>query len=86
MEGTLGNAIAIMVVGMVTVFMILWFVGIIGNIIIRLTNRYMVTPEPVITQINTVHFENPKNKVAAIVAAVELITGGNGHIIEIKKV
>jgi oxaloacetate decarboxylase (Na+ extruding) subunit gamma len=86
MEGTLGNAIAIMVVGMVTVFMILWFVGIIGNTIIRLTNKYALTPEPVIKQTNTVHSENPKNKVAAIVAAVELITGGTGHIIEIKKV
>jgi len=86
MENNLGDALAIMVVGMTIVFLILWLVVIIGNTIIRLTNKYIKTPEPVMKQTNIIYSENSKSTIAAIVAAVQIITGGNGHITEIKKV
>ncbi len=86
MEENLGKALAIMVVGMATVFLILWLVVIIGNSIIRLTNKYIVSPEPVVKKKSGSQPEHSKSTIAAIIAAVDIMTGGNGHITEIKKV
>ena len=47
MEQNIGNALSIMLVGMATVFLILWLVVVIGNLIIRVTNKYYPAVEPV---------------------------------------
>ncbi len=85
MEGNILNVLEIMVVGMATVFLILWLVVIIGNLIIRLTNKYISSPEAE-KPTKGIQAGNKKTKIAAIVAAVDIATGGNGQITEIKKV
>ena len=85
MEQNIGNAIWIMLVGMATVFLILWLVVIIGNLIIRITNKYFPEPEPVKVQKGQVQDSSEAGKIAAIVAAVGIVTNGKGHITKITK-
>lgn len=86
MEQNLGNAISIMLVGMATVFLILWLVVIIGNLIIRITNKYFSTSEPVKVQNTIIQSGAEKSKIAAIFAAVDIATNGKGRITKITKV
>jgi len=83
----MGVALELLGVGMVTVFIILALVVIIGNLIIRFVNKYM--GEDVKSQIkksagNSTLEINPK-KFAAIVSAVNLVTKGTGHVTNVRK-
>lgn len=86
MEQNLGNAISIMLVGMATVFLILWLVVIIGNSIIRITNRYINVSGSANVQNTNIELTTEKNKIAAVVAAVDIVTNGKGHVTKITKV
>ncbi len=86
MEHTLGSAFSIMLVGMITVFLILWLVVIIGNTIIRITNKYFPAAEPVKKVAVRAVESNSSGKIAAIVAAVDIVTAGKGHVTKITKV
>ena len=86
MEQNIGNAITIMLVGMATVFLILALVVIIGNVIIRTTNKYFPGTETVKLQKSQVHDNSATGKIAAIVAAVDVVTNGKGQITKITKV
>jgi oxaloacetate decarboxylase gamma subunit len=86
MEQNIGNALSIMLVGMATVFLILWLVVVIGNLIIRVTNKYYPAVEPVKFQKGKTHDSDSTGKIAAIVAAVGIITNGEGHVTKITKV
>jgi oxaloacetate decarboxylase gamma subunit len=83
MEGILSNAVSILVVGMITVLLILWMVVVVGNVLILLTNKFWPLPEGKGTEggNRTV----TANKMAAIVAAVQMYTGGKGKITKIEK-
>lgn len=73
-------------VGMITVFIILSLVVVIGNLIIRFVNKYL--PEVVAAKIQAVPANSGKTnlrKVAAIVSAVKTVTGGKGHVTNIEK-
>lgn len=84
MEQILGNALSILMVGMITVLLILWLVVIIGNLLIRVTNRFW--PEPEVTgKGGGTTAVVPANTLAAIVAAVEAVTGGRGKVTGIEK-
>ncbi|HKL93094.1 MAG TPA: hypothetical protein VJ871_07440 [Bacteroidales bacterium] len=78
----MNEAISIMIVGMFTVFMILFLILIIGNVLIRLTNRYV--PETIV--------ESKKNNPslddthAAISAAIELVSKGKGTAVKIEHI
>lgn len=87
MEQNIGNAISVMLVGMVTVFLILWLVVIIGNLIIRLTNKYLHGTDLLIKK-GKGEDTNPDSAgtIAAIVAAVDIVTNGKGHATKITKV
>lgn len=85
MRPDLVNALSIMVVGMVTVFLILWLVVLIGNVLIRITNKFWPETKTNI-QNKTVSVQGNKNTVAAIVAAVDTITNGRGKVTNISKV
>ncbi len=82
----LGLALQMLGVGMITVFVILSLVVIIGNLIIRFVNKYL--PEEVVNKVQSVASQatglNPK-KVAAIVSAVKTVTEGKGHVTKIEK-
>lgn len=86
MEQNIGNAITIMLVGMATVFLILSLVVVIGNVIIRTTNRYFPGADSVKLRKSEVEDNSATGKIAAIVAAVDVVTHGKGQITKITKV
>ena len=93
MSNALSEALLILAVGMTTVFAILAMVVITGKVLIRLTNR--IVPDiqvikPVRSSTRSSYGKSSntidKKKLAAIVAAVEIATGGQGRIQKIEKV
>jgi len=80
----LNEALIIMVIGMFTVFVILTMVVFIGKITILITNKYW--PENNITKTLVTKGQESKNTLAAIVAAVDIVTQGRGKVSNIKKV
>ncbi len=85
MEQNLSNAFAIMIVGMITVFLILCLVVLIGNVLIRLTNKFWPEVEIVKKNTGTAAAVSSDGTVAAIVAAVDVVTKGKGKITKISK-
>ncbi|HZH72063.1 MAG TPA: OadG family protein [Mariniphaga sp.] len=84
MEEGIGGALVLMAIGMITVFMILWLVVIIGNLLIRFTNKYV--PAPVVeSKVTGATTAIPAGTLAAIVAAIEAVTGGKGKVTNIEK-
>jgi len=80
----LSEALGILAIGMVTVFIILTLVVVIGKITIRITNRFWPDLEPIKSQVKTNYASS--NTIAAISAAVDIITQGRGKVTNIKKV
>lgn len=75
----------LMAVGMTTVFTILALVVLGGKLTILITNKFASVPEPAMIRTMSSPGGIEASKVAAITAAVEIITHGKGHISEIKK-
>lgn len=65
---------------MITVFVVLSLVVVVGNLLIRIVNRFVA-----ISVSSAKPTEISKTKIAAITAAVELITRGKGRITKIEK-
>ncbi|MBT28960.1 MAG: oxaloacetate decarboxylase [Thalassobius sp.] len=88
MEGNFGTAFMLLLVGMITVFSVLFFVVLLGKALIRLVNalhkEIPVATEPVKNQTNS-HQLTP-NKLAALVAAVDVVTAGKGRVTTIEKI
>jgi oxaloacetate decarboxylase gamma subunit len=84
MEHSISDALSIMIVGMVTVFIILWLVVLIGNLLIRITNKYW--PEAEVSKKVAVVSTSSQGTIAAIVAAVDSVTNGKGKVTNITKV
>ncbi len=80
----INEAVSIMVVGIITVFFILFVIVFIGNLLIRLLNKYLpeVVVEPKLTPTNN----NSEKTHAAIAAAIDLVTKGKGKITNITKI
>lgn len=80
----INEAVSIMVVGIITVFFILFVIVFIGNLLIRLLNKYLpeVVVEPKLTPANN----NSEKTHAAIAAAIDLVTKGKGKITNITKI
>ena len=81
MEENLELALSLMIIGMSTVFAILFLVVAGAKIMIRWVNRFH--PDQVDDLIS---IKAEKKKLAAIVAAVNIITGGQGKIERISKI
>ncbi len=79
----LTEALILMVVGMSTVFIVLYIIIGLGNTLINLVNKYLPEAEvkPTTTVANTV---NPKIA-NAINSAVAIITNGKGKVEKIEK-
>jgi len=96
MNENISEAILILVIGMITVFIILGLVVLTGQILIRITNQFApeVKESPkgigVIAPTNNNALPNNskinKKKLAAIIGTVELITRGKGRIEKIEKI
>lgn len=82
------GAVQLMIVGMLTVFCILLIVISLGNVLIKLVNKY--APEEVVAKKSVAAASNAVQQVDATVkavidAAVQQITGGKGHATKITK-
>jgi len=83
----INEALSLLVIGMLAVFIILILVTVIGNTIIRFTNRFI--PDSKLTTVksggpsgdNEVH----PRKMAAIIAAVDILSKGKGSVHKIEK-
>ena len=80
MENELSQAFSLLGIGMITVFVVLSLVYIVGNFLIRLVNR--ISP---VSETRSAETSLSKSKIAAITAAVEVISGGKAHITKIEK-
>ncbi len=81
------EALILLAVGMITVGVILTFVVIAGNLLIRFVNKYLPdelkTLAPITKQQSS---DTDPRKVSAILAAVDIVTGGKGKVTSIKPV
>lgn len=79
----LGIGLLLMVVGMVTVFIILLIVIYLSKILISLVNKFALSEEPVKVSPQRAIADN--ESVAAIKAAVKVLTAGKGKVVKIEK-
>jgi oxaloacetate decarboxylase (Na+ extruding) subunit gamma len=84
MESTISNALLLLVVGMSSVFFILFLVVTGGNLLIKLINKVEVaSPEVPFARIPSDTID--ASKIAIIAATVEAITHGKGRVDKIEK-
>ncbi len=82
----MGIALELLGVGMVTVFIILALVVILGDLIIRFVNRFMPEVEKVSASKTETSNQSANNKkMAAIVSAIGMVTKGTGRVTKIEK-
>jgi len=87
MQSSYQTALMLMVIGMFTVFTILFLVVITSKLLIIIINKYFPdTATPEISHLLLNRSYQNKKKVSAIIAAVEALTAGKGKIKEIKKI
>ena len=79
MEPNFSTAFSLLLTGMITVFVVLSLVVLTGNLLIRIVNAFFPKPEN-IKQLETID----KRKIAAINAAVEMVTNGEGSVTKIE--
>lgn len=80
----LNEALSLLIVGMIMVFIILSLVVVIGNMVIKLTNRYVPVVEKSVDGGRTIKSTDSK-KLAVIASVVEFITQGEGRVDSIQK-
>lgn len=83
MESNTSNALLLLAIGMVTVFVVLLLVVLCGSLLIKLVNKY--APEP-IKKAKLVKPLISNKKVAVMTAVVDHITMGKGKIDSIEKI
>ncbi len=81
----LGLALELLGVGMITVFVILFLVIIIGNMIIRFVNKYFPEETKGKVSAGSTATEPDPRKVAAIVSAVKIVTKGKGRVTGVER-
>ncbi|MDO5523999.1 MAG: OadG family transporter subunit [Bacteroidia bacterium] len=83
----LDEALSLLLVGMITVFIILSLVVFIGNMVVRFTNRFIPQESLAVKKDIVAGKTKPLSpaKIAAVIAAVEAVTGGRGKIEKIDK-
>ena len=82
----LETALLLMVVGMATVFAILVIVIYLGKLLISLVNKYAPEEQLPAKQGTQSPVSIPRNIVAAITAAVNVVTQGKGKVAKIEKI
>ena len=78
MDPQLSTALSLLVTGMITVFVVLLLVVLTGNTLIRLVNLWAADGSGSAQDIDL-------KKVAAINAAVEMVTEGRGRVTKIER-
>ncbi len=72
-------------VGMVTVFAVLMLVVLIGNATIVFVNRFVPVAGGTSDGESLIAGQPGRSKIAAIVGAVQEVTGGRGHVVKIER-
>jgi len=85
MENPVSFGAMLMVIGMSTVFIILALVVLGGKVTIAITNRFSTDKSTRETR-TTIKQNTNAPKIAAITAAVDLVTEGQGRIVEINRI
>ncbi len=88
MTQDLHTAINILIVGMITVFIVLSLVVLTGRLLITIVNRWADKQARLQKESSPNIFERPDplpSHIAAIVAAVDVVTQGRGHITNIRR-
>ena len=87
MESNFDLALELLGVGMLTVFFILFIVVFLGNMIIQFVNRYIPQVQTIPTTPSSSRSSTiDPNKMAAIVAAVQIVTDGKGKVVNVEKI
>ncbi len=81
----MSEALKLMLTGMSTVFFILIMVVVLGNAIIRITNRFAVVPVSAPVRAGSEQAEIESSKLAAIVSAIQITTKGKGTVTSVEK-
>ena len=82
METTVSNAFLLLGIGMITVFFVLFFVVLSGQLLISLVNKY--APDPIKESNLTLPLISNK-EIAVITAVVDHVTRGKGKVESIEK-
>lgn len=89
MSAELQTALLLLVVGMITVFIILSLVVLTGRSLIWVVNKYFSEEEKIEYDYVVPFIEDDviyKKKLAAITAAVEIATRGQGKVVKVERV
>ena len=90
MNSDISTALVLLVVGMLTVFSVLAIIVISTKGLIHLLNsmnKDEMDPKPTRTQTTSQSIKlEEKNKLVAVLTAIEIITGGHGTVQEIEKI
>ena len=78
------TALMLMGVGMITVFVVLSLVVLVGNGLVSFVNKFV--PDSLSVQSHNQQTTIVPAKIAAITAAVEIFTNGKGQVDKIEKV
>ena len=83
----LNEALSLLAIGMLTVFVILILVTMIGNVVIRSTNHFISERETLPARVDVPKgvLDGKSKLMAAIIAVVDVATKGKGHINNIEK-
>jgi len=85
MNQDFSTALLLLAVGMITVFFILALIVLLGGWLIKLVNKYAPAPSSNKSEGWEQVASVDTRKTAAIVAAVEAVTGGQGSITKIQR-
>jgi oxaloacetate decarboxylase gamma subunit len=85
MDSNFDIAFQLLGVGMITVFLILFLVVLLGNVIIWFVDRFFPEVEIIAAAPSARSSAVDANKMAAIVAAVQLVTNGKGRVVKVEK-
>lgn len=86
MTTSISSALTLMLIGMITVFLVLFLVYLTGTILIRIVNIWFPESQPVApVSPRTQNQGITPQQIAAITTAVEIFTEGRAQIINIEK-
>ncbi|MBE6288382.1 MAG: oxaloacetate decarboxylase [Mediterranea massiliensis] len=83
---SLNLALLLMVVGMMTVFIILLIVIGLGKSLILFVNKFIPEEEVLVKKSSTQPVPIPAHVLAAITAAVQVVTHGKGKVAKVEKI
>ena len=88
MTTSISSALTLMVIGMITVFLVLFLVHQTGSLLIKAINRWFPetqTSTVLATAVSNASGEITPQQIAAITTAVEVFSEGKAHIVNIEK-